>query len=278
MSLGQFVPHHPQMLSDNLIGQFKCPYHDDSNPHYFVLKENCAEHIKTHKNPKPSEPIDRLDGMNCKNLGVYTCNYCRFKTNSLEYAQFHLKAVHEKHLIKPNTADNGVYNWKKNVNLHFKICGSNEAYSRGNFECSFCELSFPKTGDVIQHLVSSSHIEEYKNATNGIIKNELLTAEIATKALELINKYKTTVYTDIKGNKDDTNFLKVLVKKATKNTKNWFWRIPNNNGEYRNEGKCYQNKNSCFDHIARYKKMSWLMSFCKMMPIPWRSKQNTLNG
>lgn len=193
MSLGQFVPHHKKMLNDKLIGQFKCPHHDDANPRYFVLNENCAEHIKTHKSPELSQPIDRLDGMNCSNLGIFTCYYCKFKTDFEEFSKFHIKAVHEKHLNKPETDSRDAYSWKKDLNRHFKICGSNEPFSKGNYACHLCGFTFVNTGDTIQHLLGPFHVQEYKNATKGIIKNVLLTTEIATKALELINKHRTRV-------------------------------------------------------------------------------------
>lgn len=267
LSLAQYVPHHPEMTDDNLIGQFKCPLHNDEDPHYFVTKENCAEHIKTHGEKELHEPVDRLGGKSCKNLGVFTCKYCKFKTNSEEYAKFHIRGVHEDHLDKPaEIKDNDKYEWESDLGQHFKICGKNEQFSKGKYSCGLCGKTYPSTGDTKSHLLGPFHEKDYENALIGIIPNDkkLLTIEIATEAIKLMNKYKRArVYTQVKKNRDDTSFLKVLILISDENTKNWFWRIPNSNGEYKNDKNCYPNKFGSFNHIARINKNELLRDFLK---------------
>ncbi|KAH9392055.1 hypothetical protein TYRP_022328, partial [Tyrophagus putrescentiae] len=244
----------------NTVNPEKCPLHDENNPKFFVLQENCIEHIKTHKHSENVKPIDRLNGQDCKKLGVYTCKYCAFKTNSKEFAEYHIRAVHENHLEKPSIKSGGTYDWKYDFERHFEEKNENEEYSKGNFKCGLCEKTGKIAYDIVQHLLGPTHKKVFLNASIGIIYNNLLTQEIGVKMMELHNLYTKNVATKAKQNKKDRTFLLPLVVNI-KDTKNWFWRIPTANGEYRSETKCYQSIETSFSHIASYNNKELLNSF-----------------
>lgn len=252
LSLGQFAPPHPEMENDKLIGQFKCPLHKEGDQRYFELKDNCVEHIKTHATSK--EPIDRLEGKDRSTLGIYTCKYDKkFKTDKKEFAEYHIRAVHLSHLIKPADVKSEDYKWQEDLQTHFDIRESADAPIRGNFKCALCPLYFVRTSAVITHLLGPDHMTDFRDAASDKKKNKLIGKEVAKEVVALFEKHNNVdISRKVKEVGDDTEFLGELVKFTGENIRYMFWRIQDENGNYQSDSKCFHLKSTAFSHIFSY--------------------------
>lgn len=261
LSLGQYVPPHPRMENDKLISQFKCPHHDDNDQKYFILKENCVEHIKTHKSKTFVDPIDRLEGKDCSDLGVFTCNYCKFKTDSREFAEFHIKAVHFNHLDTPENAIKNNYRWEHDLKRHCSIDFSKEPFSNGRFKCLLCNATFSTNQNTIQHLLGSAHRYDFEQAAKGE-KIDGIEQNFATKMNLLFKKYDTCVSKGVRTNCDKIEFLNHLVKHdKTINGNNYFWQIPDGKGGLKSDPNCYVRPADCWYYITNFNRNKLLKEF-----------------
>ena len=245
---------------DPLIGQFACPLHDIDDPFNFVLRENCEEHIKTHRSLKTIEPVDRLQGEDKSSLGAYTCVYDNFKTDSEQFAVFHVRGAHLGHMIIPENFV-GKYRWKDHLNLYFKIDCAKSLVVKGNFVCSLDGGRFLNTQQAVQHLVHS-HRQQFKDAAKGIVV-EGIDKSIAQKVVDLYKTYgELNIGHTLIANHVDMKFLSdefVSRETSGQNLNRFFWQFPDpkNPGKFVNDNKCHVNTITAWKHIYQREKIDF---------------------